>query len=83
VYRKDGLIYFSYLFLYSLMRFGLNFLREDSKAIAGGDLDVMQMVALGVLLLSLAGYLYYWRKPEAERELAPPVEAEEARTDHR
>lgn len=78
LYRKDGLIYFSYLSLYSLMRFGLNFLREDSKTIAGGDLDVMQMVALGVLLISVVGYLYFWRKPEAEWEPAPPAETERA-----
>jgi len=78
VYRKDGLVFFSCLSLYSLMRFGLNFLREDSKAIVGGDLDVMQMVALGVLVFSALGFVYYWRKPAAQAEPtpeAPPAEA--------
>lgn len=63
VFRKDGLVFFSCLLLYSVMRFGLNFLREDSKLIAGGDLDVMQMVALGVAIISAGGFLFYWRKP--------------------
>jgi phosphatidylglycerol:prolipoprotein diacylglycerol transferase len=78
VYRKDGLIFFSCLGIYSLMRFGLNFLREDSKTIAGGDLDVMQMVALGVLIFSVLGFVYYWRRPAARAEPileAPPAEA--------
>ena len=77
VYRKDGLVFFSYLSLYSLMRFGLNFVRLDSKTIAGGDLDVMQMVALGVLIFSVLGFVYYWRKPAAQAEPtpeAPPTE---------
>lgn len=75
LYRKDGLLFFSYLGAYSLMRFGLNFLREDSKLIAGGDLNVMQMVALGTLLVAVAGFIYYWRKPavEAPRVAAAPA----------
>ncbi len=82
VYRKDGLIFFSCLGIYSIMRFGLNFLRLDSKTIAGGDLNVMQMVALGVLIVSLVGFVYYWRKPAAQPEPAPqpaPTEAPASR----
>ena len=63
VYRKDGLLFSSCLFVYSVMRFALNFLREDSKLIAGGDLNVMQMVALGVAIISAGAFLFYWRKP--------------------
>ena len=71
VYRKDGLVFFSCLFLYSVMRFMLNFLREDSKLIAGGVLDVMQMVALGVAVFSAGAFLFYWRRPEAEERVTP------------
>ncbi len=71
LYRKDGLLFFSCFFLYSIMRFGLNFLREDSKLIAGGDLDVMQMVALGVAILSAAGFLLFWRRPAVEEQMVP------------
>jgi phosphatidylglycerol:prolipoprotein diacylglycerol transferase len=70
VYRKDGLIFFSCLLTYSVMRFFVNFLREDSKAIFGGDLNVMQMVALGVAIVSAAGFLLFWRSPAGVRPAA-------------
>ncbi len=63
MYRRDGLLFFSCLLAYSVMRFFVNFLREDSRPIAGGELNVMQMVALGVAVVSAAGFLYYWRRP--------------------
>ncbi len=71
VYRKDGLLFFTCFFLYSIMRFMLNFLREDSKLIAGGALDVMQMVALGVAIVTAGAFLFYWRKPEVEERVVP------------
>jgi phosphatidylglycerol:prolipoprotein diacylglycerol transferase len=82
VYRKDGLVFFSYLGIYSLMRFGLNFLRLDSKTIAGGDLNVMQMVALGVLISCVLGFVYYWRKPAAQAAPTPEAAPTEAPASH-
>lgn len=76
VYRKDGLLFFSCLLAYSVMRFFVNFLREDSRPIAGGELNVMQMVALGVAIVSAAGFLFYWRL----RAVAEPTAQESSET---
>jgi phosphatidylglycerol:prolipoprotein diacylglycerol transferase len=67
--RKDGVVFFSFLLLYSLMRFGVSELRLDSRVIIAG-LTTPQVTALFVIAISLVGFLYVWRQPAAE---APPA----------
>jgi phosphatidylglycerol:prolipoprotein diacylglycerol transferase len=56
--KTTGTIFFLYLFLYSFGRFWLEFLRIDSWLIAG--MRVNQLVALGLMLLSGAYFIYNW-----------------------
>lgn len=63
--RRDGFTFFSFLLLYSLMRFGVSELRIDSREIIAG-LSTPQVTALFLIPLALAGLLYTWRQPIAE-----------------
>lgn len=60
--KRDGVAFFSFLLLYSLMRFGVSELRLDSREIIAG-LTTPQVTALCVLAISLAGLFYSWRWP--------------------
>ncbi len=68
--RRDGVTFFSFLLLYSLMRFGVSYLRLDSREIIAG-LTTPQVTALFVIPLSLLGLLYCWRRPSREAAPAP------------
>jgi phosphatidylglycerol:prolipoprotein diacylglycerol transferase len=70
--RRDGLTFFSFLFLYSIMRFGLSYLRLDSREIIAG-LTTPQVTALFLIPFAVAGILYCWRQPSPEegRPAAP------------
>lgn len=59
VSEKDGVIFFSYALLYSVMRFGVSFLRFDNEPALG--LRMAQLIALGVIAVSLAAFTYLWR----------------------
>ncbi len=63
--RRDGVTFFSFLLLYSLMRFGVSELRLDSREIILG-LSTPQVTALFLIPIALAGLLYTWRQPIAE-----------------
>lgn len=69
--RRDGVAFFSFLLLYSLMRFGVSELRLDSRVIIAG-LTTPQVTALFVIAISLVGLLYSWRRPASE---LPPAAA--------
>ncbi len=69
--RRDGVTFFSFLLLYSLMRFGVSYLRLDSREIIAG-LTTPQVTALFVIPLSLLGLIYCWRRRSQE---AAPVPA--------
>jgi phosphatidylglycerol:prolipoprotein diacylglycerol transferase len=74
VAKRDGVTFFSFLLLYSLMRFGVSELRLDSREIIAG-LTPPQVTALFVLPISLIGLLYCWRReaPEASSAAGPPA----------
>ena len=63
--RRDGFTFFSFLLLYSLMRFGVSEFRLDSREIILG-LTTPQVTALFLIPIALAGLLYTWRQPIAE-----------------
>ena len=67
--RRDGVAFFSFLLLYSLMRFGVSELRLDSKVIFAG-LSTPQVTGLILIPISLLGLLYSWRRASAEARLA-------------
>lgn len=53
VYRRDGLLFFTFLLAYSLMRFVLNFLREDYSSL--GPLDSNQVIFTALMAVSAIG----------------------------
>ena len=59
--RRDGVTFFSFLLLYSLMRLGVSYLRLDSREIIAG-LSTPQVTALFLIPFALAGLLYCWRQ---------------------
>ncbi|MEX0785213.1 MAG: prolipoprotein diacylglyceryl transferase [Dehalococcoidia bacterium] len=66
--QKDGVIFFSFILLYSLMRFGVSELRLDSEDVFAG-LSTPQVTALGLIPIALAGLWYCFRQPD--RDLRP------------
>ena len=80
-YKRDGLVFFSYALLYSVMRFGISALRLDDQVL--WEFKMAQVVALIVIGISLLGYAYCLRQAPgrrtAEAVLAPSPAAGEAR----
>lgn len=69
VVRRHGLVFFSFLLLYSLIRLGTSELRLDSDEVIAG-LTTPQVTALCLLPISLLGLLYAWRRG-SRVEVAP------------
>lgn len=67
--RKDGVVFFSFLLLYSLMRFGVSELRLDSREVIAG-LTTPQVTALFLIPISLVGLIYSWRHAASEASAA-------------
>jgi phosphatidylglycerol:prolipoprotein diacylglycerol transferase len=63
--KRDGVAFFGFLLLYSLMRFGVSELRIDSREIIAG-LTTPQVTALFIIPPALLGLLYSLRSPESE-----------------
>jgi phosphatidylglycerol:prolipoprotein diacylglycerol transferase len=59
-FNKDGLLFLSYLTLYSLGRFLLTFVRQENMII--GELQQAQVLAIAMFVVSLAGFIYFFRK---------------------
>lgn len=72
-FHRDGLVFFSFLLLYSLMRFGVSELRIDSREIIAG-LTTPQVTALFIIPPSFIGVLYCLRQKRAA-----PIEAAPAK----
>lgn len=72
VSKRDGVVFFSYGLLYSVMRFGVSFLRLDNEPALG--LRMAQLVALGVIAVSLVGFAYIWRTSAGSSGPAGPTE---------
>lgn len=69
--RRDGLTFFSFLLLYSLMRYGASELRLDSREIFAG-LTTPQVTALFFIPIAAVGLLYSWRQAPSETQPASP-----------
>ncbi|MCI0849585.1 MAG: prolipoprotein diacylglyceryl transferase [Chloroflexi bacterium] len=72
VVKKDGVTFFTFLLLYSLMRFGVSELRLDSRVVIWG-LTTPQVTSLFLIGFSAIGLLYAWRRPDADVP-SPPLE---------
>lgn len=64
-YRRDGLVFFSYAFLYSIMRMGTSALRLDDTVL--WEFKMAQVVALIVIGISILGFAYCLRQPPGRR----------------
>ncbi len=66
-FRKDGLVFLSYLSLYSLGRFILTFVRQENQFFWG--LQQAQIIALLAFLISLAAMIYFTRVSRVAEEV--------------
>jgi phosphatidylglycerol:prolipoprotein diacylglycerol transferase len=64
-YKRDGLVFFSYAFLYSIMRLGVSAIRLDDEVL--WQFNMAQTVALIVIGLSMLGFAYVMRLPPGRR----------------
>jgi phosphatidylglycerol:prolipoprotein diacylglycerol transferase len=67
VLKRDGLVFWAWVFLYGAMRFGISFLRDDNIVFAG--LRLAQLIALGAMILAplAVGYMLLPRGRTADR----------------
>ncbi len=64
VFKRDGIRFFTYAFLYSFLRFWISFLRIDKEIAVG--LSMAQLIALGVMAVCLAAFAaFIIRRPSA------------------
>ena len=61
-FTKNGILFFSYLSLYSLGRFALTFVRQENALF--WQLQQAQMIAIAVMVVSVAAIIYLSRKRE-------------------
>jgi phosphatidylglycerol:prolipoprotein diacylglycerol transferase len=67
-FKRDGLVFLSYLSLYSLGRFVLTFVRQENTVFWG--LQQAQIIAILAFVLSLAAMLYLARKRRMPERVA-------------
>jgi len=71
IFKREGLLFFTYAILYSFMRFWLSFLRLDKEIVLG--LVMAQLIALAVIAVSVvalaAVFLLRRRRPAPTPEL--------------
>jgi phosphatidylglycerol:prolipoprotein diacylglycerol transferase len=63
-FTKDGLLFFSYLSLYSLGRFALTFVRQENMLF--WQLQQAQVIAIAAMVVSVAVILYLFMKRKRE-----------------
>ncbi|MDO8578963.1 MAG: prolipoprotein diacylglyceryl transferase [Dehalococcoidales bacterium] len=61
VFKKDGVLFLSYLPVYALGRFLLTFVRQEAVWFWG--LQEAQVVAIGILVISMVLLVYWMKKP--------------------
>jgi len=54
--KRDGIVFWAWVFLYGAMRFGLSFLRDDNIIFAG--LRMAQLIALGAMIIAPLAVAY-------------------------
>lgn len=65
-FKHDGLLFLSYLPLYSLGRFLLTFMRQETTVVWG--LQQAQILAIAILIASLATFIYLYTKRELSQK---------------
>lgn len=60
LFHKDGLLFLSYLTIYSLGRFLLTFVRQENMVF--WELQQAQLLAVAMFIVSVAGFIYLFRK---------------------
>jgi phosphatidylglycerol:prolipoprotein diacylglycerol transferase len=70
---KDGVIFTLAFLSYAVMRFGVSFLRSDSKEIIAG-LTTPQVVSLVVIAIGVPLLFYFLKRPRKEGAWVPPAE---------
>ena len=70
-YKRDGLVFFSYAFLYSILRMGTSALRLDDTVL--WEFKMAQVVALCVIGISILGFAYCLRQPAGRHFVKAPV----------
>jgi phosphatidylglycerol:prolipoprotein diacylglycerol transferase len=65
-YKRDGLVFFSYAFLYSAMRMGTSALRLDNQVL--WEFKMAQVIALVVIAMSILGFAYCLRQAPGRRK---------------
>jgi len=60
IFHKDGLLFLSYLPLYSLGRFLLTFVRQENMVFR--ELQQAQVLAVAMFIISIAAFIYLFRK---------------------
>ena len=56
VLKRDGMVFWAWVFLYGAMRFGLSFMRDDDIVFAG--LRMAQLIALAAMIIAPLGVAY-------------------------
>ncbi len=69
-FKRDGLVFLSYLSLYSLGRFVLTFVRQENITLWG--LQQAQIIALLALIISLMAVMYLSGKQQLPEKLTEP-----------
>ena len=69
--KRDGVAFFSFLLLYSLMRLGVSALRIDSRVVIAG-LRTPQVTALCLIPPALIGLIYCWLQGSTTEPARPP-----------
>lgn len=73
----DGQIIFTYLIVYSVARFTIEFWRDDPRGELLG-LSTSQFISVLLFLFGLVMTVYHWRRKPAERVSASPDPAAQA-----
>ncbi len=76
-FKKDGMVFLSYLSLYSLGRFVLTFVRQENQFFWG--LQKAQIIAVLVLIASVAALMYSAGKRVVPEKLTESLEIEKQR----
>jgi phosphatidylglycerol:prolipoprotein diacylglycerol transferase len=70
VFKRDGFLFFTYAALYSVLRFGISFMRLDKEVLLG--LRMAQLLALGVIGVSIIAFaLLLLRSMQAAKQSTP------------
>jgi phosphatidylglycerol:prolipoprotein diacylglycerol transferase len=70
-YKRDGLVFFSYAFLYSVLQMGTSALRLDNQVL--WHFKMAQVIALVVIAISILGFAYCLRQAPGRRKVEVAV----------